>query len=226
MGSITIPRRWRGPNHSGNGGVTAGLLAGYVDASVVTVTLRRPPPLDQPLDVEAHDDGVVLHDGEVLVATAEPGTLAGPTPSPVPDEVAARAAASYAGLVAHPFPNCFVCGTGRPDGLRLAPGPLGDGRVATPWRPPDASTVLLWAALDCPGGWTVLAPGRPMVLGRITARLLTSPTPGESGVVVGSPTGRSGRKAFSATAAYGGDGRLIGEARAVWIQVDPVAIAG
>ena len=40
--SITIPRRYRGPMHSANGGYAAGLLAREVDGPA-EVTLRLPP---------------------------------------------------------------------------------------------------------------------------------------------------------------------------------------
>ena len=59
-----VPRRFCGPASSGNGGWTAGALAGLLDHDARrprrgladrTVTLRRPPPLDVPLPVS---DGV------------------------------------------------------------------------------------------------------------------------------------------------------------------------
>lgn len=223
--TITIPPAWNGPPRSGNGGVTAGLLAAYVEAPVVAVTLRRPPPLGRPLAVVRTGAGVELRDGAALLADAAPGEPGPPPPEAVPYDAAERAAASYAGLVAHPFPTCFGCGPARRDGLRLAPGPIGPGVVATPWvGPANPSPVLTWVALDCPGGWTADLVGRPMVLGRMTGQVLASPAPGERCVVVGRALGAEGRKAFSATAAYGAEGRLLGAAWATWLTIDPASV--
>lgn len=44
--TIVIPRRFRGPLTSGNGGYTCGLLAGIVGGEA-EVTLRLPPPLER-----------------------------------------------------------------------------------------------------------------------------------------------------------------------------------
>ncbi|GAB3826621.1 hypothetical protein GCM10027610_008570 [Dactylosporangium cerinum] len=154
---MIIPVRFNGPPGSGNGGYTAGLVAGHLAATqlakAVEVTLRRPPPLDTPLTVTAAEGAVQVHDGEALVASGrvDAGERPDPVP-PVPFATAVEASAGYPGFTAHPFPTCFVCGTDRTDGLALFPGPLPDGRTATPWRVPrDVSPVLVWAALDCPG---------------------------------------------------------------------------
>ena len=71
--------------------------------------------------------------------------------------------------------------------------------------------MLVWG-LDCPGDWAVNLPGRPMVLGRMTARIDALPAVGERCVVVGGVHSRAGRKTFTATAAYGSGERLLGEA--------------
>ena len=52
-----IPRRFRGPEASANGGYTCGTIAELVDADVVEVTLRKPPPLDVEFAVERDGDG-------------------------------------------------------------------------------------------------------------------------------------------------------------------------
>jgi hypothetical protein len=51
---IVIDRRFRGPPESGNGGYTCGLVAGRVDGPA-EVTLRLPPPLEEPLTVASGD---------------------------------------------------------------------------------------------------------------------------------------------------------------------------
>src|SRR5262245_41531624 len=166
---MIIGARFNGPPGSGNGGYTCGLVASYVETvGAVQVTLRRPPPLETPLSIVGFDGGVqaVAPDG-TLVAEGVPAELAADTdPGPaVPFPQAVSASAGYRGFHAHPFPTCFVCGPARADGLRLFPGPLPDGRTATPWRVrSDVAPVLVWAALDCPGGWSVPLEARPYVL--------------------------------------------------------------
>jgi hypothetical protein len=216
---MRIPARFAGPPGSANGGVAAGRLAAYVDATVVEVTLRRPPRLDVELAVE---DGRLL-DGDVLVAQAGPGTVdvdPGPVVTP---QAAAAASAGYPGYRSHPFPGCFVCGTDRepPDGLGLRPGPVGPALVAAPWTPTAADPWLVWAALDCPGSWSADVPGRNMVLGRMTLRLDRLPVVGDPHVVTGWTLGAEGRKTSTATALRDADGRLLALAQATWLTVDP-----
>ena len=221
---MRMAARFQGPPGSANGGVACGLLATHLDApggSAVEVTLRQPPPLDVDLRV----DGGNLYAGDVLIATAVPAALALAPVGPVDVATARAAAASYAGLVDHPFPGCFVCGTGRSDGMGLTPGLVAAETAAAVWVPADADPVMVWAALDCPGGWSADVPGRPMVLGRMTAQLDALPTPGEEHVVVGWVLGREGRKTRTGTALYDGAGALLALATAVWFTVDP-ATAG
>jgi len=235
MTQLNIPGRYNGPAGSANGGWAAGRLAALLPATraaagaggAAVVTLRRPPPLDRAMDVLPVEGGLELWAGAVLVAQAAPTVLGDAPLAPVSPAVADEAATRYAGLVDHPFPTCYVCGTDRPaeDGLHLRPGPVGDGRVATPWQASaELSHVLVWAALDCPGGWAVNLPGRPMVLGRMTARIDALPAAGERCVVVGGVHSRAGRKTFTATAAYGSGDQLLGQAVATWIAVDPQAV--
>ena len=111
--------------------------------------------------------------GTVIVAEAEPFSGDFDEVEPVSFEEARKAAEYYGGLVEHPFPACFSCGIARPgsDGLGLRPGllPGREGVTAASWRP-DGSLAdaagqvrpeFVWAALDCPGGWTVDVVGRP-----------------------------------------------------------------
>ncbi|MFC0041648.1 hypothetical protein [Actinomadura rayongensis] len=228
---MIIAERFRGPGGSGNGGYVAGLLAAHVPSDTVTVTLRRPPPLETALRVSPADDrwqGAWLWDGDDLVAEALAGAIVVPPPPPVPVAVAAEAAEKFRAIENHPFPHCFVCGTERApgDGLLLSPGPVGEGTVAAPWRPDGPVTPeLVWAALDCPGGWSFDPVGRPAVLGTMTARVLELPEPGEDCLVLGLARSREGRKQHAATALYGADGRLLGRAEQIWVEVDPARFA-
>ena len=107
----------------------------------------------------------------------------------------------------------------RADGLRVFPGPVAGG-VAAPFLVPatvDRETV--WAALDCPGGWSVISPGRPYVLGRMAAVVSALPAPGDECVVVGTCEELDGRKAAVRTAIYSPDGGLLAHARATWIAI-------
>jgi len=159
-----------------------------------------------------------VHDGETLVATVT--EAAGPISyaASVALPEAERAAERYAGFTHHPFPTCYVCGPERPDGLRIFPGPLPDGRTAAPWTvPADADLPVVWAALDCPGGWTAIQNGRTYVLGRIAVTAEARPEPGSTCVVVGEATEFSGRKAMVLSAIFGPDGSRLAAARATWI---------
>ena len=249
---LVVPARFNGPPGSGNGGYVAGRLAGVLSTAVdtdralpaVTVTLREPPPLEVALDLQTDEDGRVLATlGGAVIATAEPGRLAHDPVQPVTAEAARRAQRGYAGLRAHPFPGCFVCGPHRPagDGMGLQPGRVGTdpaGPVACTWVPDlsqadvgaggapgtdapvaQVAEAMVWAALDCPSGWASDLEARPMVLGRITASVDALPHVGDRCVVVARVLGDEGRKTFTASTAYDSDGRVLGRAEAVWIAL-------
>lgn len=239
MTALVVPTRFNGPPRSGNGGWTAGSLAAVLDPQAfVTVRLHRPPPLDTELQIvpvlredggagasaRGPDDDVVL---EAFLTRPQDHPGLAPVPR-VTDEQADAAAPRYRGRSNHPFPTCFTCGPARPpgDGLHLTPGVLADrpSDTACTWVPaesePDVPTV--WAALDCPGGWSVDLPGRPMVLGTITALVHRLPRRGERCVVMGRALDAHGRKATTATTLWSGD-EVLARATAVWIGVDPKA---
>lgn len=240
MTELLVPRRFCGPPSSGNGGWTAGALAALTGADgAVTVSLRRPPPLEVPMPVTT-SGGVTeaTNDGHV-VASAEPLDAELAVVEPVPADDARAAEASYPGLSFHPFPTCFSCGVDRRpgDGMRIFPGQVTDQdgatRVAATWRPgPDvagdgsrATVPVTWAALDCIGGWAGDLDERLMVLARISARVESLPVIGQEHVVVGLDRGRGGRKTFTASAVYDAAGRLVARAEHVWVAVDPAAFS-
>lgn len=214
---LVIARRFRGPDESGNGGYTCGVVAGAVDGGEVEVTLRAPPPLDTPLAVDG--EGRVWA-GELLVAETRPGSVGLEPPAPVSWDDAVAAQEPDLGS---PFPHCFVCGHARApgDGLRLFAGPLRDGLVAAPWVPAADSVgrEFVWAALDCPGAYATGVLGRgTVVLGRLVARVHRVPHAGERCVAVGWPLGSEGRKHGAGTALFAAGGELLGIARALWIE--------
>ena len=230
---LTVPARFNGPASSGNGGWTAGALAelsGLPDP--VTVQLRKPPPLERPLEVVRIDDGVELRDGDDLVARATSGQVTWAPPAPVDLDTARTDEESFAGHRHHPFPRCFSCGPARDDGLRIFPGRVDDDRVAASWTPaadladPDGlvGTAITWAALDCVSAWSSDLEDRPLVLGRMTAVVGSPPQAGTPYVVVGTTVRVEGRKTFTASAMYDQGGALVAQAQHVWIAIDPSVV--
>lgn len=241
--TLVVPRRFNGPPASGNGGWTAGALAGRLTHSAqgarapvgAAVRLSAPPPLEAAMEVRAAADGAVEARWESRVVLSARLLGDGDADAlPVVDEVdpttAAAAAAAYRGLVRHPFPTCFACGPERAvgDGMRLTPGVLADrpADTACVWVPgADVDAPQVWSALDCPGGWSVDLVGRPMVLGSIAVSVRRVPAPGEPCVVVGRALdadpvpGRTARTAASLWA----DGELLGTAGHVWVAVEAAA---
>jgi hypothetical protein len=220
---VTIPARFNGPDHSGNGGYVAGLIAHEAGPGTMTSTLRIPPPLDVPLSWEHEGD-------DVRLLTAPPGVFARDVPAAPSVAEAAAGLAGYPGFANHPFDRCFTCGTSRDegDGLRLFTGPIGDARVASQWTPHasfgnadgELDVPITWAALDCPGGWAADFTQQVMVLGRMTAEVVRPPRAGEPLLSVGELDVRDGRKFLTSTALYTLDEELLGRSEQVWIQVD------
>jgi hypothetical protein len=229
--SFVVPARFCGPPESGNGGWTSGHLAQLVDGSweggAVTVRLRTPPPLDTEMAISRGDDGTVeVWDGEILVAQGFPAEPLDPSqaPAPVGHPQALAAGAAYEGLVSHPFPTCFACGTGRDpaDALCLRPGLLpGQARLrSAAWTPQESTPEVVWAALDCPGGWASGVAGSGIVLATMTASIQDLPLVGQPHVVMAWPRGQDGRKHYTATCLYAAGGRLLAQAEAIWVSVD------
>ncbi|MGW4770334.1 hypothetical protein ACWEO2_20095 [Nocardia sp. NPDC004278] len=218
---VLIPSRFNGPPDSGNGGYVGGLLAeragNAADDGAVTVILRSPPPLETPLWIR---DGKLLDD-ETVVAEIRSGEFERDAPQRVEYADAAAASGSYQSN--DMFASCFVCGSGRADGLRIEAGVVGEDRVAAPWTPDDSlpmGPAVLWAAMDCPGGWSLPEMfDRPALLGCMTAAVHDLPEIGEPCVVVGQSHGEQGRKSFASTAVYGSDNRLLGRAEQIWIRL-------
>jgi hypothetical protein len=233
MEQTIIAAQFNGPDHSGNGGYVCGLIAEQlpVGSGPRTSSLRSPPPLDVPLDWEPGDGTVSLIDPpSTLIGSATPGEFADDVlPCPTPEQ-AQSGWDAYPGFRHHPFDHCFTCGTDRRegDGLRLFTGPIGESTVAAPWTPhenfcgPDGriSVPVMWAALDCPGGWAADFSKQPMVLGRMTADVYRLPAAGEPCLSIGGLLRTEGRKFFTNTALYAVDGELLGRAEQIWISID------
>ncbi len=228
--TIVIDPRFNGPPDSGNGGYVCGLVAARIGAAA-EVTLRRPVPLGEPLEIEAAGEGVTLRQGDALIAEGRPATPNIEVPPALDFPAAVQAAEGSCSAADHPVPMCFVCGPDRADGdgLRVFAGPAGEGDIyAAPWRPAGSLSdssghvdpAYLWAALDCPGGFALLDGWiRPYLLGRMTARITDGVRVGERCQVLAWPVDRSGRKQVAGTAVYGEDGRLCAAAQAIWFEV-------
>jgi hypothetical protein len=230
VANVKFDATFNGPPGMANGGYTAGTLAAFFDGPV-EVTLRRPVPLERPLDIIESGQAVSLHDGAAEIATARPALIDIAAPPPPELWAAERASAGYRGFTEHPFPACFVCGPDRRhDGLRIFPGRVQHTDVyAAPWTP-DASRALydgtvareyVWAALDCPGGIAIGGEGpfRPIVLGRITGHVLQPVRAGETYITVGRATAHDGRKHDAVTAIYTADGDLVAVSKQRWLDI-------
>jgi hypothetical protein len=235
---VLVPARFNGPPTSGNGGYSAGRFAAAAlpegFGRAVEVTLRRPVPMDVPMQVTAGDDGWTMADADGPVGEAREVDDAVDPIEPVSYDVAEAATSRYPGFVEHPFPSCFSCGPGREDGLRIFPGtvePLDDGlkRMAAPWTPDatlrDDLWSATWAALDCIGGWAGDLEERPMLLGRMTGVVHALPRVGEPHVVLGQGLGTDGRKTMTAATLVDSDGRVVARARHTWIAISAEDLA-
>jgi hypothetical protein len=230
--TITIERRFNGPPGSGHGGWSAGSLAELTGSRAAAVSLRRPPPLGRPLHVRAREGGgLEALDGDALVLEAEPldGVEVDAPPAVGPDAARAASTASPWGD-RHPFPTCFACGPERApgDGLRLFPGPVGDGVLACPWTPArefagdDGAVVAraVWAALDCPTAAPFAGPEpAPVVLARLAVALRAPVRADEPHVVGAWAVAVDGRKRRSAGVLWDAAGGMRAVAEALWIEL-------
>ena len=229
--SLAIPRRFNGPRESGNGGYCSGVVAGFLDAAAAEVSLRRPVPLETPLDVVRETDGSVrVLDGEALVAEARPAPdFDVEVPAPVSPHDARLASARYRGMSDGLFSRCFVCGRARADAFGVFAGAV-EGRrvVASPWTPAswtaDAAGAVLpefvWAVLDCPTFFaSYLDEELPVsVLARLTARINAPIAAGAEHVVIAWPIDADGRKRHAPSAVLSPDGETLAVARALLIE--------
>jgi hypothetical protein len=213
---VIIPPRYNGPPTSANGGYAAGLLSEALGGGF-DVTLKQPPPLGVDLDLVGNE----LRLDDVVIAEARRITERLDAPEPVSLEEAEAASKRYAGLEHHAYPTCFTCGPEREDGLGIFPGPVEgrEGIVASPWTPREPPRPeIVWAALDCPGGWAVDDFQREgVLLGRMAAAIHALPEIGRPHVVMGWRIGEDGRKRYAGSALFTTDGELLAAARSTWI---------
>ena len=230
---VVIDRRFRGPPASANGGYACGLAAGAMGARVAEVNLRRPPPLERPLAVEADRDEVRILDGEVVVVDGRRlDSVELELPDPPPLDLAIEADRRYPFYDDHSFPDCFVCGPDRDpgDGLCIYPGPIEGAQVMACCWMPEAGFAeddgvrdeIVWAALDCPSG---LAAGHyatdevTMVLARMRGQITCDLEPARPHIVIGWALEIDDRKHRAGTAIYDAAGEPRAWADALWIEL-------
>jgi hypothetical protein len=79
---------------------------------------------------------------------------------------------------------------------------------------------VVWAALDCPGGFAAGVGDTVMVLGRMAARVLARPRAGRACCLVawrGGPA--DGRKRPAGSALLDAHGRVLAAARTLWVTI-------
>lgn len=237
MDSIIVPPGFNGPRLSGNGGYVGGVMAErYTQAfggdGTVEVTLRAPVPIDRSLQVGREGEALMLRDGATLVCEARAGCLDDLVLPPAPTDWADVTRRGEEGGSAEDseFHTCIVCGRGRAvgDGLRVlgSAGPQ-PGYSLSCYIPhanhADAEGRIrpefVWGTLDCPGAYAAQDPDdiRPVLTGRMTAKVIDAPRVGERCAVVGWRIGIDGRKLYSGTALYAEQGRLCAVAACTWI---------
>lgn len=211
-----------------NGGYAAGVTAGLL-GEPATVSLMKPPPVGRPLTARRDESGLkILDGGEVLLAARPRGQL--DVRVPHIDVAAARAAVAIPEILAnHAAPTCVVCGPERDDGFRIFPGSLGPGLVATSWRVPAIGcneggvvfSPILWAALDCPGGWCFeggLVEFAPVLVSH-SVDILKPVHAGEEVIIVGWETGGAKRTLNACTAILDLEGRPLAVSKQTCVAV-------
>ena len=229
---VRIPRRFRGPPTSGNGGYVCGMVAEWIDGPA-EVSLLAPIPLETPLHRRRDDSEVTLSDANTVYARGRPLDESIELDVPVPpDEAELEASAlAFPGSGGHPIPGCFVCGTERApgDGLCIyaGEGPHRDVAVAE-WTPDEEfagqdghiAERFIWAALDCPSYFGLGEPRPLALLAKLAARIERPVLPGEWLRITAWEREREGRKHRSATAIHDEKDQLVALADALWIEID------
>jgi hypothetical protein len=229
---LHIPRRFRGPPTSGNGGYVCGLVAEWIDGPA-EVRLLAPIPLETPLHRRREDSEVTLSDAAGVYARGRSlEESIGLDVPPPPDDVELEAAAlAFPGEGGHPIPGCFVCGTERApgDGLCIYAGesPHRDVAVAE-WTPDEElagedghiAERFIWAALDCPSYFGLGEPRPLALLAKLAAKTERRVLPGERLRITAWEREREGRKHRSSTAIHDEKGQLVAVADALWIEVE------
>ncbi|MEV2222306.1 hypothetical protein AB0E01_20820 [Nocardia vinacea] len=233
--TVTVPEHVHGYPDVAFGGYVAGLLAGPCEATEIRVDFRARVPLETPMSLRpTRSGGYALTDADgALLAESTPAALT-IDPPPAPSWAEAKAVTDAA-MVSRRVTDCYGCGAacapGR--GLRLLTWDTPDhDLVIAAWTPDpglaDESgrlpTEVVWAALDCPGGWTAMRK-QGMGFGGVTAALTATqlhPVYADSPYISYAwPISHQGRKHTVGIALATPFGDLCAVAEALWIQPKP-----
>lgn len=241
MSEIIVPRQFRGPPITANGGYICGVLSNAVGGRG-TAMLRAGVPLDTAVTLVPGEDGAVT------LVNAE-GTLLGsarparddeiPQVPDVPSLAQARAfqgTSLFATKSLHR--GCFSCCIEREagEGLGVHVGQIDGapaGYCAGVWVPhanfADANgempDEITWGALDCSGSmaWWIKT-GTPVgLLGTMSGEVRRKPRVGEELVVLAWALEAEGRKHFAGVALADAEGTIIARGGQIWIGRAPGA---
>lgn len=244
MTEIVVPRQFRGPPFTANGGYICGVLAAAVGGRGVAM-LRSGVPLDTAVRIEPGEEGAVTlvnAEGAVLGSARPADDSQIPPPPPAPptvEEAKAFAAASqFAERSLHR--GCFSCCIEREagEGLGVHVGQIDGaplGQCAGVWTPHenfalDDGTIpdeITWGALDCSGSmaWWIKSGSPVGLLGTMAGEVLRKPKAGETYVVVAWAREVEGRKHFAGVALFDGQGGVMARSGQIWIGRPPGAPA-
>lgn len=225
---LSVDRRFQGSTGIAQGGYLAGLVSELLGLDI-SVSFHRPAPVDEKLHLSTEEGTYKLLGSTGLVLEARDLRKA---PDPSPPVSWRRAVEARSSVARDPFARdraCFMCGD-HSESLGIQAGPVNQSQIsATPvvfpdWTATDGIVAarFLWAALDCPAGWSVSLDSRDLsaVTGGLSAMMFAPINPGVPLVVTAVPekhwTGRT-RRAHSAI--YDSNGKLIASAESIWVAL-------
>lgn len=225
---IIINKRFCGPPNSGNGGYTAGIIAANLPFSP-EITLRAPPPLDQPMQLLLKETTATLLDGDTLIAEAKVTDFQLDLIEPISFEEVPKTTIAPTVYESSPFQQCFVCGANRAegDGLNIRSKTIGTQKVAATWIPfadlgdekGRVKDLFIWSVLDCPGAWAIQDSTNFYLLGRMATKIITPVLVGKKYVIMGWVIATERRKTWTGTAIYDEKGSVCAYAKGTWILV-------
>ncbi|TGK18526.1 hypothetical protein [Leptospira stimsonii] len=239
--SIEINEKYCGPPKSGNGGYIAGIAAKPIQKDAAVIKIKSPGPLNETLyySLNSSTNGIKLlsKDADVVIAEAQEDPeffMNVPELNSSILEDIQNPEEEYLGFQRHPFPTCFVCGPQRKqeDGMRIFPAKIPDqvgfthlhGDFWNPWKDlGDADgkirNEIVWAALDCPGGFAVSYVDPTMiVLVKLRGRILESLFTEVPYAILSWEIGRNRRQRTPGTAIYRiSDRKCVAYSEALWM---------
>lgn len=228
MPTMRIENRFRGLAGRGQGGYTAGLLAGFAGGPT-TVALLAPPPLEVDMEIETVERGLELRHEDQVIAKAERDTRPMRDLAPVHLIAAENATRRFPGSFHHDASGCFSCGT-EPGTFGVHVGPTEPrGTYATPWTPPAwtapngyVEEPFVWTASDCAAGWRAGNEPEPRlaVTAWIRTEVIEPLLPEVTYIVASWSDPWDGRKCLAGAHVFGQDGTVVARSESFWISVE------